>query len=222
MRTDRVFRIASACAALGLAVAGCDTPSIATQDPGYDPETIAPFIYHWAPGHDIAIFVDRTGEPADADLDTAVRNGIAAWEGVGLLGEIRLHIVTDVHKADVIFHHATAPRLIGSETCSPVDIGAGGNTFFCVSDDMQSLVLPFNDGSGGHVKMDVAMERVVFPSQDAFRSGVMHELGHVLGIGAHSPNTTDLVYGVPRAAAPTSNDIATLRYVLSQRADVPF
>jgi predicted Zn-dependent protease len=72
------------------------------------------------------------------------------------------------------------------------------------------------------VKMDVAVSRTAVPDAAAFRSVVMHEFGHVLGIGAHSPTSTDLMYGVPRAPAPTLADAQTLRFVLSQRPEVQY
>jgi predicted Zn-dependent protease len=36
-----------------------------------------------------------------------------------------------------------------------------------------------------------------------------HELGHAIGIFAHSPNTTDLMYGDPTVSAPSSRDRST-------------
>jgi hypothetical protein len=109
-----------------------------------------------------------------------------------------------------------------SDSCSPIDIGATGYTYFCVTDDLQVEPFRLVSGGGGHVKMDVAVSRAAVPDAAAFRSVVMHEFGHVLGIGAHSPTPADLMYGVPRAPMPTLADAQTLRFVLSQRADVRF
>jgi hypothetical protein len=224
------FRSAGAVLLAVLGAATCDTPGITVAGPGsdryagYDPASITGFIYHWPAGHNIAIYVDRTDEPADADLGNAVHAAIAAWEPVARLGEVRMHVVTDVHDAEVIFRHSHAPTLVGSAQCDQFGIGAGGVTFFCVPDatPLVPVRLDLLDGSPGHVMMEVAVNRFVLDTASFFPSLVAHEMGHVLGIGAHSPNTADLMYGRPRLFQPTDADAATLRYVLSQRPDVRF
>jgi predicted Zn-dependent protease len=211
-------------------VGACDAPSIPVVASGYDPESLVPFIYHWSAGHDIAIYVDTTDATPDADLPGSVQGAIAAWEPVGRLGEVRLHTVTDVHAADVIVHFMNVRRLIispddpnnpGTSLCDPQDTGSGF-TWICVTSDLHAVEFLFTDGSDGHVKMDVAVSRTAVPDLAAFRSVVMHEIGHVLGIGAHSPNIDDLMFIRPRAPAPTEADAQTLRFILSQRADVRF
>jgi len=49
---------------------------------------------------------------------------------------------------------------------------------------------------------------------------VAHEMGHVVGIGGHSPPTSDLMYTRPTVSAPTDRDRATLRNVLGRPADI--
>jgi hypothetical protein len=44
----------------------------------------------------------------------------------------------------------------------------------------------------------------------------------VIGIGAHSPDTEDLMFGTPRVFVPSDADAATLRYVLNRRAAARF
>lgn len=215
----------------------CDTPAIAAPIvpdctgtfapiPGeaYCPTTLAPFIYHWNVGRDIAIYVDTSHSQADADIVGGVRDGIAAWEAIGLLGDIHMHMVGDKHSADVVVRFNTAPSLVASATCQIIDFGAGGNTFFCVADADAPADEPltFVDGTPGHVKMLVTMNRVKFLSADQFHSAVAHELGHVLGIGAHSSSQTDLMFGIPLVSKPSNSDAQTLRYVLSLKPDVRF
>lgn len=210
--------------------AACETPSIPVVPAGYDPESLVPFIYHWSAGHDIAVYVDTTDATPGTDLPASVEQAIAAWEPVGRLGEVRLHTVSDMHAADVIVHFMNVRRLIaspddpdnpGTPLCSPQDTGSG-YTWLCITSDLQAVSFLFTDGSDGHVKMDVAVSRTAVPDDAAFRSVVMHEVGHVIGIGAHSPNIDDLMFVRPRALAPTDNDAQTLRFILSQRADVRY
>jgi len=199
-------------------IASCDTPTLTAAVPAYDPTAIVPFIYHWQPGHDIAIFVDKTNAPADADLDKAVHDGITAWEAIASLGEVRMHVVSDYHAADVIVHHSQAPHLWTSEDCSAFTIGAGGTTTFCppLRATPTPIALQLNDGTGGHVYMDVSVNRFALDTASFFPSLVIHELGHVLGIGAHSANPADLMFGRPRRFTPSAADASTLLYVLSR------
>jgi predicted Zn-dependent protease len=211
-----------------LAPGACDTPVMVVDDHGFSLVGGIPFSYHWAPGHEIAIFVDTRGEPAGVDLLAAVNRGIAAWEAVGLLGEVQLTVVTDVHAADVIVHHPDAPSLItiDTEVCDlPIDIG-GGRTYACVVEtspnEFTPQILQLNDGSGGHVKMDVRINLGAISDPQFFDAIVAHELGHVLGIGLHSSNASDLMFGTPRVFVPSNDDAAALRYVLSRPAAARF
>jgi predicted Zn-dependent protease len=206
-----------------LAAQACDSPTMTVADRGYPPTGLVPFTYHWAPGQEIRIFVDETAEPEGVDLEAAVRDGIAAWEATALLGEVRMRIVGNPGEADVIVHHAGAPPLVSfdPEICSPNDLGAG-RTFFCVTEELVAQNLPLNDGSGGRVMMDVRFNSAVLEDLGFFPGVVAHELGHVLGIGAHSSSTDDLMFGTPRRSGPSAADAATLRHVLSTPAAVRF
>ena len=126
-----------------------------------------------------------------------------------------------MHDADVIIHHSTAPRLITSDCNIPL-IPAGGFTFFCVDANSKAEILPFADGTPSHVKMDVLVSRATAGDNAHFRAFVAHELGHVLGIGAHSGNIADLMFGAPSRLTPSTADVETLLYVLGQTPTVRF
>lgn len=208
--------------ALALALGSCDAPTMTSFEPGYDPLTLVPLFYHWDAGHEITIFVDPNQPAPATDLEGAVREAIAAWEAVGPLGEVRMRVVSDYRQADVIVHHSAAPRLVATELCDPLPTGAGGYTFFCIDENLQAIPLLLVDGSGGRVQMDVAINRDAVDADSTFRAVVAHELGHVLGIGAHSPNMTDLMFGSPRRRTPTTLDARTLLYVLWHTPAVRF
>ncbi len=208
-------------AALVAALGACDTPTVPAESAGYDPTALTGFVYHWGPGREIAIYVDPTAAPAGTDLAAAVRDAARVWEAVTRLGEVRLRITATPTDADVIFHHAAAPRLGEAEGCSPFDVGAGGYTFFCI-DGETPLVLALRGGPAGRVKMDVAVNRAAADDDAHFRAIVAHELGHVLGIGAHSGEADDLMFGSPRRLTPSDRDARTLRSVFSRRATVAF
>jgi len=202
--------------------AACDTPTITIGPAGYSPTNIVPFRYHWRPGHNIAIYVDRSDEPSGIDLTAAVKSGIAAWTNIARLGDVQMHVVTDVHDADVIFHHYLSTPLVQSDVCPLFSTGAGGQTQFCVTEDSVAVPLEFTDGHASHVKMDVTINSFQLDTVSFFPALVVHEMGHVLGIGSHSFNPSDLMFGRPRRFDPSADDASTLRFVLVRRADVLF
>lgn len=212
-------------AALCTALTACDLPTVETAGPAYDPTTLTNgLFYHWPTGSEISLFVLRAGEPAEADLDRAVREAIAAWNAVGRLGEVRLRTTTDVRAADVIVHHAGATIPVTTAACEPPNIFGSSYTHFCPDPDNETraLVFPLSDGTGGRVRMLVSVNRGVVDTEEIFRAHTAHELGHVLGIGAHSGTSTDLMFGVPRRLTPSIADAQTLRYVLAQPVDIRF
>lgn len=52
-------------------------------------------------------------------------------------------------------------------------------------------------------------------------SVTLHEFGHALGIWGHSSNPSDLMYPYPTVTYPSSTDTRTLRFVYSNKADIP-
>jgi hypothetical protein len=112
--------------------------------------------------------------------------------------------------------------------CEPPGSG-GGKTVFCATSPTAD-VLPLLAGGGGHVKVDVYVDPMRISDAvlagagltraDAFPILIAHELGHVLGIGSHSPDATDLMFGLPTVRRPSARDEATLRFVLAQQPDI--
>ena len=219
MRSRHVVRGAMI-AACSLAAA-CDVPTLETSGPAYEPR-FQDVLYHWPTGANISVFVDPADEPAEADLSRAVNEAIAAWNAVGRLGEVRLGTTADLRGADVIIQHAGAVPPVTIEDCEPPPTFSTSYTYFCPDATRRVLILPLSDGSGGRVRMLVSVNRGAVESEDVFRAHVAHELGHVLGIGAHSGTSTDLMFGVPRRLTPSAADAQTLRYVLGQPSALRF
>jgi len=217
---------------LGAALAasvGCDSPTADDQPPGYDPTVLTGgLFYRWPLGRTVSVFADTTAGPAGSDIRAAVAAGAAAWEGVVYYREFELRLVDDPRAADIIVHHRQAPRLVDVRDCEPPGI-AGGKTVFC-ADAPVAPVLPLLDGGDGRVKVDIyvdylstddaALAGAGLTRQEGFASLTAHELGHALGIGAHSTEPADLMAPVPTALGPTTRDAATLRYVLHRRPDI--
>jgi predicted Zn-dependent protease len=218
VRSDRQL---GAALALCAALVACDAPTVPAEGAAYDPTALTGFVYHWGPGRSIAVYVDPTAEPASADLRSAVSQAMSAWRRATFLGEVQFTLVDAPADADVIVRHSAAPRRVGTAGCQPSDVGAGGYTFFCVENDTPQI-LPLLEGPAGRVKMDIAIDRTAVDDDAQFRAVVAHELGHVLGIGAHSSTADDLMFPSPRRLDPSVRDAQTLRSLFSRRAVVAF
>ncbi len=210
-------------------LAGCDAPR-ATRPPfDYDPTQLTgSVLYRWPTGRTIAIFVDTTAQAAGFDIAAAARTGAALWNGVSYYREFAFSFVADPRAADVIVHYRDAPRIVDVMTCEPPGSGSG-KTVLCPNPP-RADVLPLLSGGGGHVKVDVyvdplqtadaVLQAAGLTRTQAFPILIAHELGHVLGIGGHSSDPSDIMNAIPTARRPSARDEATLRYVLGHRADV--
>jgi predicted Zn-dependent protease len=210
-------------AAASLVLAACDSPTAFGERPAYDPTSITGgLVYRWPTGRTIAVYVDPTNAPSADSLRAAVVAGTRAWSDAIHFREFSWRFVTDPSDADVIVHVATAPRLVGNSECA-YDTGGGGYTFFCPSEGLavdSALTLPLLSGRPGRVKIDLRVDPGRVNGQAGLVSLVTHELGHVVGIGAHSNDVRDVMFGAPRVTVPSRFDAQTLRYVLHQPADI--
>lgn len=210
-------------------LAGCDAPTTPAAEPWYDPtEYTFGLVYHWTPGKTIAIYVDETTQSDSLDIREAVTRAAALWDEVSIFDEYSFRFTDDPRDADVVVHYEDAPRIVDVMDCEPPGSG-DGLTVFC-GDVPEAAVLPLVDGGGGRVKVDVyldpeGVENAILTMagltrQEYFVVLAAHELGHVLGIGGHSTEAVDIMRGVPLAPRPSVRDSETLRWVLSQKADV--
>jgi len=221
------------------AAAACDAPTATPTEPGYDPTSLTGgLVYHWSPGATINVYADTTGFALAPgfDIKGAVGNAARVWRDAVYYREVDLRLASSPADADIIIHRRSVPRLVntvvGGSDCDLDPVGVGGYTLFC-PDTGNALVLPLLSGAGaGHVKVDIFVEPLVIGDaylaqrgvtrNEAFYSLVAHELGHALGIGGHSQEPDDLMFGAPTAPRPTRRDAAALRFVLHQRADIRF
>jgi hypothetical protein len=128
---------------------------------------------------------------------------LRAWEGLFLYGEFRGVTVDDSLGADVIIRWAGAvPPDVPPDPGPPV-FACGGVTQLSIDstntldDYVRVGISVFGGFSDGQVAACVS--RVA-----------MHELGHVLGLLQHSPDTTDLMHSSPRVRAASDRDRRTV------------
>lgn len=162
------------------------------------PDTLS---FHWPQSRlPVRIWAEDT-----LNLPAHVQHGIDQWEAAFLYGELRAVVVSDSSVADVIVTSGIAPK--------------GG---FSVT-RLESSVAPECEGAtdielatSGHEILP-PLRVYVDPRFDPSAAGVdacmglttTHELGHSLGIFAHSPNPEDIMYADPAVATLSPRDRAT-------------
>ena len=193
--------------------------------PGHDASEIysfaiqgdPPLVYRWPLGAEVRVLVlGGLGERA-AVLSGAFTAGANAWNGVALWGEYRLVRADGLEDADVV--------VTWSDFDPPIDFagcprqGANAVTTFCMEGDGLQ-VFPALDGGVSRVTMVVTISASP-GAASRVRELVAHELGHVLGIGAHSPFAADLMWGSTLSrATPAPRDAATMRVLYHTRPDL--
>lgn len=219
MGHERVRTVLAAAAMMS--VLGCDAPTVPRETFAYDPTQLTGGkLYHWALGTTIAVYVDPGGQSASRELTAAVRAAAAVWERAVYYREFRLRLVDVPGDADVIVHVAATPALITPPTGCPSSGSAAGVTYFCVDGADRFVVLPFVSGSASRVRMDVRVDPSRLLAGQTLEALVAHEIGHVLGIGSHSPDVADLMFVAPRVAAPSAADARTLRVLLHEPSEL--
>ena len=138
-------------------------------------------------------------------LVAEVQGGVAQWKAAFLYGEFDAVLVSDSSTADVI-----------------VQVGSAVKSGFSII-RMASALAPECQGGtdfdlpAGSTQLRMPIRVFVNPRFDPALPGVAecmaltttHELGHAIGIFAHSPNITDLMYGDPTVSAPSRRDRST-------------
>lgn len=208
-------------AAAVLLVVACDAPSLTRPTPAYDPTTLTGgVLYHWVPGATVRVFVAGSG--GARDLPLAVRQAIALWNPTRQFNEFTLEQTTSIADANIVIYERATAAPVGPGSCAFDARGAAGYTYFCPGSGTpkRAETLPLTGGGPSRATVIILVDAGRVDSQRAFNAVVAHEFGHALGIGAHSSTVTDLMFGSPSVEAPTARDVATLRYLLGQPADL--
>jgi len=208
-----------ACAAATLlVVAACTTPSVDGTAPPYDPTALTGgLVYHWPVGTALAIHVVPEPAAGDDDLRTSVGDAAARWAASLGYREHALRLVDDPSAADIMVRDSRTPPPVETSACGgPGWTDAAASTFFCpAGDTVRTLML--ESGAPGRIKVLVTVDVASIDGDGALMAVVLHEIGHALGIGGHSPMPTDAMFASPAVAFPSSRDAHTLRYLLHRR-----
>jgi hypothetical protein len=214
-----------------LTLAACDGPTLpprASSDVfDFRLQSDSLYVFHWPNGHNIRVYVNPGNDAsATALLATAFERGAAAWNAHALFGEYHLSRAESLAEADVVLRLSSDLAPVNTENCPPAFSNAV--TTFCIDDlSVRPLhlasyhPLPPADTTAANVKMIVTILSSQSSIEGRMDRLVVHELGHVLGIGQHSPDPSDLMaVGVPAITAPGRRDIATVQVLYHTMPDI--
>lgn len=211
-----------------LASTGCDSPTI----PGRNSADVYPFelltqppsVLHWPTGSTIRVYIAAGGDaPRAALLRESFTLGAASWNELAVFGEFALAETPDAAAADVVLAWSDATMPVETAACEPVLTRAV--TTFCLDPSATSpkrlALFPLAQGGGGTVKIVVTVLAAEAIVPQTVHRLVAHELGHVLGLAQHSPNSSDLMWRTdPTATRPSVRDIATVQVLYHLKPDV--
>lgn len=193
----------------GLAALSCADIASPSRSEAYEWRLITPtgsgtadtLSFHWPQSRlPVRIWAENS-----LNLPAHVQNGIAQWEGVFLYGEFAAVMVADSNAADVLVR-------LGSPIKGGFAIIRLASAMAPECDGGTDFELPF-----GSREIQLPIRVFVNPRFDPSAPGVdeclalttTHELGHVIGIFAHSAVTTDLMFGDPTVSGPSARDRVT-------------
>lgn len=193
----------------GLAGLSCADIASPTRSDAYEWRLIMPtgsgtadtLSFHWPQSRlPVRIWVEN-----NLNLPAHVQNSIAQWRGAFLYGEFEAVTVADSNTADVLVR-------LESPIKGGFDIIRLASAMAPECEGGTDFELPF-----GSREIQLPIRVFVNPRFDPAAPGVdeclalttTHELGHVIGIFAHSPVTTDLMFGDPTVSEPSARDRVT-------------
>jgi len=217
---NKPWAFAIACA---LSLSACEAPTATRPAFAYDPTTLSRGqLYRWQSGRQIRVWTEVVSGPATVDLSLAVRQSMATWNALPLFGEFELVGASSLADADIIVYDRATPLPITATNCSYDPKASAGYTYFCPTSVTPATAerLALTSGVAGRVTVVIRVDRGRVTDQAGYLALVAHEFGHALGIGGHSDEVRDLMFGLPTVTAPTSRDVQTLRYLLGRRPDI--
>lgn len=140
------------------------------------------------------------------NLPELMQRAIDTWESVYLYREFQAELVSDSATADVVVVSGFAPAKAaagGIRLPSALAPECSGATDLDVSDDLRELRLPIR------IFIDPVAPADLPGLQTCLGLTTIHEMGHALGILAHSPNPTDIMFADPVVEEPSLLDRET-------------
>lgn len=208
-----------------LSLAACEGPTVPPNTTAdiYDFRlmTTPPSVIRWPSGTRVRVYVAGAAGTREDLLSASLASGAAEWNRHALYGEYELVRAESIGGADVVLRWSDEPAPVDMSDCTPEL--ANAVTTFCLSDDDPTRLHVFPiaaAGSPGSVRFVITVLGAQSGNQIVARL-VLHELGHVLGIGQHSPDSPDLMSaGLPSRDDLSVADIATVQILYHTRPHI--
>ncbi len=145
--------------------------------------------FHW-PRADLPV---RVWVAPDSPIKADVTTAITRWEHAFFYGEFRATVVTDSNAADIIVRNTPSDQS-GTTLRAPLNARASqcdGQTDLDIDPDAKTLTLPI------HIYMYAVVSESVPGIPQCFSITMTHEIGHAIGIIAHSPHSEDVMFPNP-------------------------
>lgn len=186
-----------------LAAVACTEPLLPTRLNTYAFTSILGDVFHWpADRLPVRYYADPRGA-----LRGYVAQAIQTWGEQLLYGEFSGEMVSDSTQADVIVLWTdSVPPDVPPDQGPPVK-ACGGNTQASTDTTGTRLDGPI------HTQLSVLTGTVFTPAQVAacMERTTLHEVGHTLGLLAHSADTLDIMNFTPTVRAPSTADRWTVQ-----------
>jgi predicted Zn-dependent protease len=201
-----------------LSLAGCEGPTVPPNTTAdiydYRLMTTPPAVIRWPSGTRVRVYVAGAAGTREDMMSASLARGAAEWNRHAFYGEYELVRATSIRDADVVLRWSDEPSPVDMSECQPEL--ANAVTTFCLSDDdptrLHVFLIAADNESPGSVRFVITVLGTQSGNPDAVARLVLHELGHVLGIGRHSPDSSDLMSaGVPTRSTLSVADIATVQ-----------
>jgi predicted Zn-dependent protease len=161
-------------------------------------------VFHWPASYmPVRVYAEPTGE-----LVANVQTAMAVWTNAFRCGELSLTMTTDSSRADIIVRNPTLLPAARAETravyadsttaCHGVTQLTLDSTGTRLSGPMRSYVAAYAGSDSASVA-------------SCYHFVTAHELGHALGLLAHSPDPADLMFASPQHLALSAADRYTIQ-----------
>jgi predicted Zn-dependent protease len=196
--------------AVGVLVAACSNIASPAVNDIYDYRDIElgdTLAFHW-PRELLPV---RIWVAADSPIRPYVVTAISRWQDAFLYGEFRATLVADSSTADVIVRNDISDIGGGLSAMAPQCVGEAD---LAIDPELRTLQLPV------HVFMYAVVSDIEPSIPTCFSITMTHELGHVIGILAHSPHSDDVMFANPEFDGISDRDRQTAVTLYHQPATV--